>query len=123
MTSSYARRSTKDSMSSTCAPCATMHAITRIRSSRPRRVVERLPLPSDRHSGSLPAPRNPLESGRTASCVSPSYAVAAGILIAPGTDMSRKGEQEDDRKRRDERGYTPDGGGGHASGGGKRGHA
>jgi hypothetical protein len=34
--------------------------------------------------------------------------------------MSRTSEHEDDRKRRDERGYTPDGGGGHASGGGKR---
>ena len=36
---------------------------------------------------------------------------------------TKSAEHEDNRNRRDERGYTPDGGGGHASGGGKRSHA
>ena len=36
------------------------------------------------------------------------------------TQSKRKDTYEDNRKRRDMRGYTPDGGGGHAGGGGKR---
>jgi hypothetical protein len=36
--------------------------------------------------------------------------------------MSREGKHEDDRKTREESGYTPDGGGGHVAGGGKREH-
>jgi hypothetical protein len=47
----------------------------------------------------------------------------AGIAIAGFSRMARTAQHQDDRKRRDERGYTPDGGGGHASGGGKRSHS